>query len=400
MSLFDLERELTQSGKKQIAAEVPELIRRKQDEIYAALAEMEGGARPGRDRQRKKAGKIAAAASAAALIAVLGSGFVSPAMAQTMKQIPVVGGIFKLADELGLRTAEEQGLVSNPEAYDEHDGTVLKIREVVFDGTLLSFSLQREGGDFHGGISDYKEVRSGGESKIVYEKGAIKDAEMFVDGVAMKSFPGAYRPDLTWEPSTDDDAVLFHVFNNSNGSVPNSTHLPDEFSLTLKITLEGFKDPFVITLPVHKQADRVTVTSGEQKTWNGLSMTVKELEFSPVSTILRLEVHADHEWTDAEKGNLLFEVVGSNGEKGNQIGGKGIYPDRKTVAFDIVLDRFKEAPESVTIKPFMPVFTNPDATFGGYALDENGEIRKHFMQELNMTVPVDRSRIDQLYRLQ
>ncbi|KHF36113.1 hypothetical protein CM49_01738 [Paenibacillus sp. P1XP2] len=44
MSLFDLERELTQSGKKQIAAEVPELIRRKQDEIYAALAEMEGGA--------------------------------------------------------------------------------------------------------------------------------------------------------------------------------------------------------------------------------------------------------------------------------------------------------------------------------------------------------------------
>lgn len=57
MSLFDLERELTQSGKKQIAAEVPELIRRKQDEIYAALAEMEEDARPGRDRQRKKMAK-------------------------------------------------------------------------------------------------------------------------------------------------------------------------------------------------------------------------------------------------------------------------------------------------------------------------------------------------------
>ena len=400
MSLFDLERELTQSGKKQIAAEVPELIRRKQDEIYAALAEMGGGARPGIDRQRKKAGKIAAAASVAALIAVLGSGFVSPAMAQTMKQIPVVGGIFKLAGELGLRTAEEQGLVSNPEAYDEHDGTVLKIREVVFDGTLLSFSLQREGGDFRGGISEFKEIRSGGESTMVYEKGAIKDAEMFVDGVSMASLPGAYRPDLRWEQSADADAALFHVFNNGNGSIPNSAHLPDGFSLTLKVTLEGFNDPFVITLPVHKQADRVTVSSGQRKAWNGLSMTVKELEFSPVSTILRLEVHADHEWTDAEKGNLLFEVAGSNGEKGKQIGGKGIYPDPKTETFEIVLDRFKEAPDSVTIKPYMPIFANPAATFGEYALDENGEIRKNFMQELNITVPIDRSRIDELYRLQ
>ncbi|MDR9857138.1 DUF4179 domain-containing protein [Paenibacillus sp. VCA1] len=400
MSPFDLERELTQSGKKQLASEVPELIRRKQDEIYAALAEMEGGARPGRDRQRKKAGKIVAAASAAAFIAVLGSGFVSPAMAQTMKQIPVVGGIFKLADELGLRTAEEQGLVSNPEAYDEHDGTVLKIREVVFDGTLLSFSLQREGGDFEGGISDYKEVRSGGESKIAYEKGAIKDAEMFVDGVAMNSFPGAFRPDMTWEQSADDDAVLFHVFNNSNGSISNSAHLPDEFSFTLKITLEGFKDPFVITLPVHKQADRVTVSSGEMKAWNGLSMTVKELEFSPVSTILRLEVHGDHELTDAEKGNLLFEVVGKNGEKGKQIGGKGIYPDRKTATFEIVLDRFKEAPDSVIIKPYRPIFANPAATSGRYALDQNGEIRKSFMEGLNITVPIDPSHIDKLYNLQ
>lgn len=400
MSPFDLERELTQSGKKQLASEVPELIRRKQDEIYAALAEMEGGARPGRDRQRKKAGKIVAAASAAAFIAVLGSGFVSPAMAQTMKQIPVVGGIFKLADELGLRTAEEQGLVSNPEAYDEHDGTVLKIREVVFDGTLLSFSLQREGGDFHGGINDYKEVRSGGESNIVHEKGAIKDVEMFVDGVAMKDFPGASRPDLTWVQSADDDAVLFHVFNNGNGSTANSAHLPDEFSLTLKITLEGFKDPFAISLPVQKQADRVTVSSGEKKAWNGLSMTVKELEFSPVTTILRLEVHADHELTDAEKGTLLFEVVGKNGEKGNQIGGKGIYPDPKTETIDIVLDRFKEAPDSVTIKPYMPIFANPAATTGRFALDENGEIRKSFMQELSITVPIDRSRIDKLYNLQ
>ncbi|BFH65534.1 DUF4179 domain-containing protein [Paenibacillus azoreducens] len=397
MSLFDLERELRQSGKKQMTSEVPELIRRRQDEVYAALAYLEREAGTATHKQRKRAGRIVAAAAVVAFIAVLGSGFISPVMAQTFKQIPVVGSIFKLADELGLRTAGDRGLVSDPDAYDQHGGTTLKISEVVFDGTILSFSLQREGGDFQGGITDRKEVRLGDHTDIIYEKGAITNAELLVDGDSMADYPGGYRPQMSWRQSVNPNAALFHVFNNSDVTNPDSAHLPEEFLMTLKLTLEGIEDPFVISLPVHKKADHVIVQSGETRQKNGLSLTIKQLEFSPISTILRLELHADHELTEADMSNLSFEVCGSHGEKANLIGGKGLYPGGKSGTMEIVMDRFVTAPDFIIVKPYRPVYENSSASSGKFGLDQNGGIIKKYVEDLNIKVPVERSRIEKLY---
>ncbi|WP_068614049.1 DUF4179 domain-containing protein [Paenibacillus tuaregi] len=399
MSLFEMERELRESAKAQLKTPVPDIIRKRQDQVYASLAEL---AQPAGHRTRKpvrRPGRVAAAITAAAMIAILGSGFVSPAMAQAFKQLPVVGGIFKLADELGLRTAGDQGLVAASNAFDTHEGVTLNIREVVFDGTLLSFPVEREGGNFQTGITGSKDSSSDNSQESRNKAGAIQDVDLLVNGVSTADYPGGYRPEIQWGPSSNPDAALFQVLNNSDLSNANSAHLPDEFDLTVKIALKGIKEPYVISLPVRKNSDRVIVQSGDTKHLNGLDVTLEQIEFSPISTILRMKIHADHELTAAEKNSLFFEVEGNYGEKAHLIGGKGIYPDRKTETVELVLDRFKEAPESITIRPFKPVFEDPSASSGQFAIDKNGEILKQYIDGLKITVQVDRSRIEKLYNL-
>lgn len=73
---------------------------------------------------RRRWHKAAAAVAAAVLIitGVAGTGLISPAAAEALRQIPGMKRVFQLAGDLGLRAADEQGLYSEPGVSVTHGG--------------------------------------------------------------------------------------------------------------------------------------------------------------------------------------------------------------------------------------------------------------------------------------
>ncbi len=76
---------------------------------------------------------------------VVGAGFVSPTMAATLKQIPGIGSIFYGLSSDEIQTAVDKGILSHPNESVTHDGITLTLSDVLYDGTRLSFSIERKG---------------------------------------------------------------------------------------------------------------------------------------------------------------------------------------------------------------------------------------------------------------
>lgn len=85
MNPFDLDKELREIGKVP-QREVPDIIRRHQDEVYASLTNLPMLTRSNQQQRSTKIRRMVAATAAAAMIAVISSAYVSPAMAESLKK--------------------------------------------------------------------------------------------------------------------------------------------------------------------------------------------------------------------------------------------------------------------------------------------------------------------------
>ncbi|WP_339267194.1 DUF4179 domain-containing protein [Paenibacillus sp. FSL K6-1330] len=395
MNPFDLDKELRETG-KELRLEVPDIIRHRQDEVYASLADLPMQSRTDHQYHSKKIRRFVGATAAAAIIGVMSSAFVSPIMAESLKNIPLVGSIFKLASDLGLQTAEERGLVADPNASVTHEGVTIRIPQVVYDGSRLSLAVKREGNGLIGGISDYEIVQEGENIKHLYQRGAITNIEMFVDGTSLYDYSGGKRPGLMGNPTSDPNAMLYQLTAFSHLGEGALT-MPDQFLLTAKITLEGIEEPFIIDLPVHKSTDQIVVPSEETREWGGLKLTLEQLKLTPLTTDLIINIEPSSKSEKIDHKNLSYEVWDDRGRVLGLVAGMGIYNKDGQYHTEMMFDRFEDAPDTITLKPFMPVFQDPSANSGLFAVDSNGEIVKKYLKDLEITIPVDRTSLEKLY---
>ncbi|MEC0309094.1 DUF4179 domain-containing protein [Paenibacillus lautus] len=400
MNPFDLDKELREIGKAH-RSEVPDIIRLHQDEVYASLSDLPMSTRSNRQQRSPKVRGLIAAAAAAAMIGIISSAYVSPAMAESLRKIPLISSIFRLADDLGLQTAGERGLVAEPNASVTHEGVTIRIPQVVYDGTRLSLAVKREGEGFAGSISDVEIMQDNNDTTYRYQKGAITDVEMLIDGTSIHDPSLSDKAGLIGKPTSDPNVVLYELIGFSRLEHQNQS-LPDQFQLTAKISLEGIDAPYVIHVPVRKNTDQMIVSSGETREWNGLQITLEQLKFTPITTDLIVNLERTDKSGMRGDPNLLFEVWDDRGRELGRISGKGVYRDdrQQQQRLELMFDRFEDAPESITIKPFLPVFQDPTANGGLYKVDSNGEMVKTYLKELEITIPVDHVGLDKLYDAQ
>ncbi|MFB5675051.1 DUF4179 domain-containing protein [Paenibacillus terreus] len=401
MKPADLDEELRKAG-QELLTEVPDMIRRRQDEVYASLADLPMQTRSGRSLRTKKVSRALGAAAAAAVIGVMSSAYISPVMAETLKKIPVVGSIFQLAKDLGLQTAEERGLVDQPNASVTHEGVTLSIPQVVYDGIRLSMAVKREGEGLVGGIMDHKTVREGKTSRDIYPRGAIIDMETFINGTSTRDFStAAQRMNWTGKPTSDPNAMLFEWSDFSHLEQRKAV-LTDQFQLKVKITLEGIAEPFIMEIPVHKNTEQIVVPTKETRQWGSLKLTLKQLKFTPITTAFQMDIEQTDPSEIVNDENVLFEIWDDQGRKLGLVGGLGIYTDnsQKYQRGELLFDRFEDAPKSITLKAFQPEFKVPGAKSGAYKLDSNGEIVKTYLKDLEITIPVNKADLTKLYDIQ
>ncbi|BCG61534.1 DUF4179 domain-containing protein [Paenibacillus sp. URB8-2] len=333
----------------------------------------ESGSHKKSGRRRRSVWVIASATMA--LVLVFGSGFVSPVMADSLKQIPGMDSIFRLAGDLGLRTADEKGMLTALNMETTHEGVTLEIPVIMFDGTRVSVGIER------------KEF---GDKALPYSvQEQIKNVHLSIDGKDINSFAPANTsntigPYIFPNENANSAILEFSDLRNQGGQA-----FPDEFELTMDITLTDVQEPFVIHIPVKKNtANNVVLTPSVQRTYGDISLSLEKVEFTPITTSITTRINFTGKSAKTfTQSPIGYDILDADGNKLKFITGNGWNATGGDVLVtDSRFEPFKSLPEFITIKPYIYLYQTNDPS--QFQLDDKGNPKIEYLSDLEITIPV------------
>ncbi|WP_068786414.1 DUF4179 domain-containing protein [Paenibacillus phocaensis] len=359
------------------------------------IMEKIGGTTMSRTRTytRKGTGNIlkrtAIAASAAAILGggIVGSGFVSPAMADALKQIPMFSTLFEGTSEEAVKAAMDLGLVKDPNMSVTHDGITLKLSDLLYDGTRLSFILDREGVDLPGTVAPLSESEKP-EDQI--PKGYIKGAEaggttLLVDGKKMSNeyIHTAVFGDF---PKRENAYIAELQFSKPVWG--------NEFELTIRAEVTGVDEAFEFKVPVKTEDNALLLKPNATQTYEEFSYTVKEVVITPVTTRLVIDSVGKVPRSPEQTGDYIasmmyYDIVDDRGNVLDQRR-KGFFnrePDTE-YHIDELYSPFQETPKSITIKPYTLTVNKKNWSAVGASNGSLGD--KTYIKELETTIPLEK----------
>jgi hypothetical protein len=384
MNNNNLEKQLKALGKAN-TPELPLLLRSRQDSIYASLGTIVQDATE-KKKKRKVYPKIAAVAAAISLGVML-TAIYPPALANALKQLPWVGGIFERADDLGLQAAQRLGLISRPNSSDTHEGITLSAEEAVFDGSRLAFSVKREGEGLGGKLTG---VTVGPDGKLFQEKGTITSATVLIDGATLEEYSeGLWEamPFLTWMEGKESNTAIFKLVDSTNLGL-STKPFPDQFVLTATISLFGIDEPFILQIPARKVTENRVDTPDISAQAKGWSLMLQKLEYSPLTTRLSLMIEQASDGDHTAFNLIGFEVTDEQGLVLRDISQKILPSSNSSLHVDLLTEPFDKHPNRLTIRAYLNEFEDPKSKSGAFKTDSSGNPVKHYIDGLEISVPV------------
>lgn len=349
--------------------QLSDITRSKLNETYQIIRETNNSIPP---LQRKiKVSRIfnkrwgSTAAAAILGLTLIASGFVSPVMADALKQIPVLGQIYSLWGENngdpGVQQAED--FITNVNQSVTHDKVTMNIPTLLFDGTRILMNVTTPGNTL---ASEPNSPPSDAN------KGAVDTFEVLYKG----------QP-LLWnyEHMDGETASSIMVEVLSTYYEPRTTtqtiQFPDQFDLTVNVTLKGYDVPFQFVLPVTRSTPVTVLTSEETKHHDNINLQISKVEITPITTQLSVEYKTKSGQSIEEMlASIPSKYKGANGgiialqydivdEHGVQLKPIGYHPNSES--YNIRFEPFKTLPRTVTIKPYLvvsPGETPPEAKGG------------------------------------
>lgn len=330
---------------------------------------------------RKLLKKTLAAASIAALIGLgtITAGFISPAWADTLSQLPVFSSIFKHTDNPGLKLAAEQGLTTSPNMSVTKDGVTLSVTEVFYDGIQLAIGFERAGvadERMLAEITDYK-TREFDQST----KGLLGLPEVTLESGEPMGFGSSSTGDVQGQPNT----LLLEM-----RELWNTSALGDEFKVNISVPVAQIAEPFEFEVTAKKLAEgSINLTPGQGASKDSFHYKVKSLDITPAAMRLIVtsdgEVPASPEQT-GEYGPtaVYYELVD---DAGNVAASKQGYFLQKAVQHPIVdslYNTFPQVPKTITVRPYTMTLDNDLKLL----LDDNGKPVRTYHKDLESTIVI------------
>ncbi|MBP1906768.1 hypothetical protein J2Z32_003432 [Paenibacillus turicensis] len=394
MEKFNLEKELREIGASK-RMELPDELRARQDAVYASLLEMPTSSRSKVRNERgylRKFSIVTAIAATITLIVGISSAMISPVMAATLKEMPIIGGVFRFAEDMGLKFAEENGLTNEVNLSQTHDGITLKVPHAIYDGIRLSVAVQREANNYSGGIFDREVVGKGFDTKHIYPKGAINKFNILINGKS--TFEPAILSKFGMR-TNDPDLAIFQVTEDTKFQ---KRQLPDQFTLTLILGVEGAKTPFTFEIPVQKQTEQLTYPLSVTKQSADYKLELATIQFTPITTKVKLNIVLENAIKNRLKDyKLLYELWDDKGPLQHFSAGIVRMGDQGVITQELLFDRFEEIPQEIILRPFLPELVDPSKESGQFKVDANGEIVKHYVKELEIRIPIESDELEKLY---
>ncbi|GIO84197.1 hypothetical protein J25TS5_11290 [Paenibacillus faecis] len=268
------------------------------------------------------------------------------------------------------------------------NGITLGVSEAFYDGNYIKISLKRSGKNLVGGITDSKYDEKTQDS--LREKGAIKDVQILIDGKDLLKLGGdrmSKRPAMfTGKGETPDQAVI--QVSDPSWLGGQQYTFPNKFKLTAKITLEGVDKPYTFDLSMQKSAAKpIALKPNVSKKLGGRTVVLNQINATSTSTRIQL---IEKGFEKGKPSEFMYEFVDDQGNRLGEISRFGTDENNKAgdMYYNCLLGPLGKNVKSITLKAYKPEYMEPGATSGLFKLDENGEIVKQEVKELEMMVKV------------
>ncbi|ALC91723.1 hypothetical protein AM500_19505 [Bacillus sp. FJAT-18017] len=266
------------------------------------------------------------AAAIAFLSLTFGFSLISPAFANTIKDIPVIGSAFEFVGNIGVKKGKEESLTTELGEQVEVDGQLITFTETLYDG-----------GEIH--IGYIREVNKSNKSSH------------FMDNLILQidSKPiGSYG--MGGNESEIEKGLYAGTF-----SVRVREEIPESFVLSLR-SREG--KSWSVELPVEKKGNHQSFLVNKMENRKDLTILYDKITFLPTSTEISLRLLMDEKAFTANKYMMLdYQVIDDQGRVLQPFsgGGGGGGPTNGKVLhkFEQYYEPFKIIPNSLTIKPYL-----------------------------------------------
>lgn len=268
------------------------------------------------------------------LTVILVSGFISPAMASVLKELPYFGSIFQnnvssYTKDIGLNKASEQGMTAQIGQSASDKGVTLEIQELIYDGDRLSIGYLQQS-----------------ENRFTVLESPIDDIEFKING---KPYNDSISGNGPHPLDTRNGIGLIHL-------EPHKQKLPDEFELTIEVgTVGGIKGNWDFSIPVKKTITGIKTVTPMMSSSNGeTSMLLKQVSFKP--GVMNIEYEFRRPASKA--GDPMYDVIAitDTGEVLKQFGGIGngyIEGDTHIQYWNGHFDEPNVMPKSITLLPHL-----------------------------------------------
>ncbi|AIQ37615.1 hypothetical protein R50345_25080 [Paenibacillus sp. FSL R5-0345] len=324
---------------------------------------------------------ISTAAAAILGVTVLASGFVSPAMADALKQIPVLGQIYSLWGENngdpGVQQAED--FITNVNQSVTHGDVTMNIPTLLFDGTRILMNITTPGNRL---ASEPNSPPSDAN------KGAVDTLEVLYKGQSLNA---------GYEFMDGETASSLMVDVTGTTSIDQTVQFPDQFDLTVNVTLKGYDVPFEFVLPVTKSTPVTALTSEETKHHDNINLQISKVEITPITTQISVEyktkpgqsieemlasIPSKYKGVNGGIIALQFDIVDEHGVQLKPIGAHPL-----SESYNVRFEPFKTIPSTVTIKPYL-VVSEGQAPAGTKGRWEDNNMVKEYIPELETVISV------------
>ncbi|WP_042202754.1 DUF4179 domain-containing protein [Paenibacillus camerounensis] len=336
---------------------------------------------------------IAAAVAGVLGAGTIGAGFVSPVMAETLKKIPGFGVIFSGTSDAAVEEAIQQGIISEPGQSVTHDGITLKLINLLYDGTRLSFLIDRDGAPAEAEtLSLPWALRDTPEDQL--PKGYLDHPVLLVNGQEAAPITSGSYGDYV---SKGDKNVYYSVDWND-------VNLPDEFELTVQAKVSRVAETFEFKVPVKLDQRAVVLNPNISKDNGSFSYTVKELHLSPVTTRLVLDSEGPVPQSPEQTGDyhasmVYYEIVDDQGNELEQVR-FGYWNQKPKTQYQVneLFPPLDSTTKSITIKPFTLTVKNDDWSVVGLVEDSKGNLSagqesnrgtRTYLKDLEVTIPIN-----------
>ncbi|MBH5316384.1 DUF4179 domain-containing protein [Paenibacillus sp. GSMTC-2017] len=318
---------------------MPEYVRGRWEQALTDLPDLPTV--PSRNRAFRKL-LIVASVLFILLGGIVTSGFVSPVMAETLKQIPFIGQIFETIGDERLQVANSKGLTVSVNKSATDQGITLTVKEVMFDGIRLIIGMEEQ---------STKQLPSVKEDSMRYNEIGSR-VQATVNGAHF----GSIEREKVSMQGVGRVISMLEIQAQFGEDPEDIEKLGDSFTLELEIPQVGtVKGHWVLQIPIQRQSEHTykQIPMMEKKR-NEVTMFMRSVATSPLGTELNfhMSIPSDNAQANDEMWGLAFTATDEYGYPLEDMGGGG------HMFNDIVWDQtlsFAPLPESsktIVFKPY------------------------------------------------